>query len=273
MSKLDRLQRSLATALVYAGEAPSIAPIFAGHPATVVERIAVYRGNVIGASVKALANVYAVIAKIVGAGFFEGMAREYLRRHPSVSGDLNALGAHFADFVAEFPHVQDLPYLPDVARMEWRAHLAYYAPDDALLDLARFAAVPPDAHARLRLTLAAGSALLESPWPLARIWEVHQDDYAGEFAVDLASGPERILVHRPRFRVHVEALTPGAFAFLQHAHAGAPLAESLEAALVAEANFDFAGALTHWVEGRVICAFDLDEGGPPPAKRLERSLA
>jgi uncharacterized protein len=276
MSELDRLQRSLATALVHAGEVPGIAPTFAGDAASVAERLAVYRGNVIGASTKALANAYAIVAKIVGAEFFEGLAREYLRRHPSTSGDLNALGAHFAGFVAEFPHVQDLPYLPDVARMEWLAHLAYYAPDDAPLDLARLAAVPPEAHASLRLTLAAGSALLESPWPLARIWEVHQDDYAGEFAVDLESGPDRILVHRPRFRVRIQALTPGEFAFLQRAHFGAPLAKSLEAALAAEASFDLAPALTRWVETRVICAFDRDarsvqdEGGSP-GKRIEGS--
>jgi hypothetical protein len=272
MSQLDRLQRSFATALAHAGEAAGIAPLFAGDAARVLERLAVYRGNVIGASTNALANAYAIVAKIVGAEFFAGMAREYLRRHPSTSGDLNTLGGHFADFVAEFPHVQDLPYLPDVARMEWLAHLAYYASDDAPLDLGRLAAIPPESHGSMRLVLAAGSALLESPWPLARIWEVHQDDFAGEFAVDLASGPDRILVHRPRFRVHVEALTPGAFAFLQRAHAGAPLAASLEAALAAEAGFDLAAAITHWVETRVICAFDLDEAGSPE-KPLERSRA
>jgi hypothetical protein len=272
MSQLDRLQRSFAAALAHASEAPGVAPLFAGDPASVEERLAVYRGNVFGASTKALANAYAIVAKIVGAEFFAGMAREYLRRHPSTSGDLNALGARFASFVAEFPHVQDLPYLPDVARMEWLAHLAYYAPDDAPLDLARLAAVPLEAQASLRLTLAAGSALLESPWPLARIWEVHQDDYAGEFAVDLASGPDWILVHRPRFRVHVEALTPGEFTFLRRTQSGAPLGTSLEAALAADAGFDLAGALTRWVEARVICAF-AGEAGRSPGKRFEGSRA
>ena len=97
-------------------------------------------------------------------------------------------GERLAAFVAAFPHTQDLPYLPDVARMEWLAHRAYYAADGTAFDPARLAGVPPSRWIDLRPALAPACALLESDWPLARIWTVHQDDFAGAIDVALGAG-------------------------------------------------------------------------------------
>ena len=135
--------------------------------------MAVYRGNVFGNWAQALASAYPIVRKIVGAEFFAGLAREYSREHPSSSGDLNEYGELLPEFVAAFPHTQDLPYLPDVARMEWLAHRAYYAADPSPFDLMKISNSDPEA---LRPRLAPACALLASEWPLARIWTVHQDD-------------------------------------------------------------------------------------------------
>ena len=189
--------------------------------------LAVYRGNVYGNWAQALAGAYPIVRKIVGADFFDGLAHEYTRVHRSTSGDLNEYGADMADFVAGFQHTQDLPYLPDVARMEWLAHLAYYA-------------------------AAPVCMLLASPWPLGRIWTVHQDDYEGEVDVDLQAGPDRVLVHRPRWRVHVRSLASGDFCFLESLSRGTALGEALEAAIGQEASFDVSTALVRWVDAGVI---------------------
>ncbi len=252
MSELGALQHAFGAALASVDGARRNASLFRGAPELVLARLAVYRGNVVGASGKALAGAYPIVAKIVGDEFFEGLAREYLRRHPSAGGDLNEFGESFAEFVAAFPHTQDLPYLPDVARMEWLAHRAHYAADAAALDLGRLGAVSEKDYGRLRLTLAPACALMESRWPLARIWEVHQDDFEDEFSVDLDSGPQRILICRPQFRVLVGALSEGGYRFLQAVAGGAPLAGALDAALAAEPAFELGAALAAWIEAGVI---------------------
>lgn len=205
-----------------------------------------YRGNVFSNWSKALAGAYPIARKIVGAEFFDALAREYARAHPSASGDLNEFGGKLAQFVETFPHTIDLPYLPDVARMEWLAHRAYYAAD----------AVPFDFKIALfenpRFRLAPPCALLASAWPLGRIWQVHQDDYERPVDVDLASGPDRIVVHRPRWRVQVQSVAPGDFRFLQAAQAGAALDAALEAAIAADPAFDASLALARWVEAGVL---------------------
>lgn len=207
--------------------------------------LAVYRGNVFGNWAQALACAYPIVRKIVGEEFFQGLAREYARNHPSVSGDLNQYGAQLAEFIAIFPHSQDLPYLPDVARMEWLAHRAYYAQDAK-----PFGLEAPDEFSRL--ALAPPCALLASDWPLARIWTVHQDGYEGEIDVDLNSGPDRVLVHRPRWRALVRWLAPGDYRFLDCARQGATLGEALEAAVAEDSGFDPSLALARWIDAGVI---------------------
>jgi uncharacterized protein len=256
--ELEALQRALGAALADSAEALGAAQLFVGDGAAVLQRLGVYRGNMVGACGKALSGTYPVVAKIVGEPFFEGLAREYLRRHPSVSGDLNEFGASFAEFVSAFPHTRDLPYLPDVARMEWLAHRAYYAADAAPLDLARLAGLAEDDAPALRFALAPSCALLESRWPLARLWEVHQDGYAGEPSVDFEAGSGRILVHRRGFRVAVHALSPGAYRFLERAREGRPLGELLDAALAEEPGFDLGAALREWVAAGIIV--DIEKG-------------
>lgn len=194
-----------------------------------------YSANVWGNWTGALAGAYPIVRKIVGEAFFEVLAREYARAHASVSGDLNEYGARLADFVAKYPDTLDLPYLPDVARVEWLAHRAYYAADRPAFDASQIDA----------LRLAPGCALLESPWPLARIWQVHQDDYPGEVAVDLNGGAQRILVHRPRWCAEVHALEAGDYLFLKSLDAG--LGSALQAAVAADPAFDPARAPAHWV--------------------------
>ena len=212
-------------------------------------RIAIYRGNWLGNATNALASAYPIVRKIVGAEFFDALAREYVRAEPSRSGDLHAYGGTLAAFLQSFARVQDLPYLPDVARMEWLAHRAYHAADAAHLDIP---AVDPSSAASLRATLAPGCALLASDWALARIWTVHQDDYAGRIDIDPGATADRILVHRPRWRVQVRALAPGDWAFLEAVAGGAELGEMLASAAQADRDFDPQMALARWVDAGVI---------------------
>jgi hypothetical protein len=192
--------------------------------------VRVHRNNVFGNLAGALADAYPIVRKIVGADFFKAMAHEYARQHPSTSGDLNEYGVSLPGFLRRFPHTLDLPYLPDVARMEWIAHLAHYAPE-------------PEPLGDLPFRLAAGSAPMRSDWPLARLWEVHQDGYHGEINVDFAPGPHRILVYRPAWRVAVQPITLGEYRFIAGARRGEPLGELLEATVELDPAFEPAAAL------------------------------
>lgn len=252
MPLLPDLQREFASGLQHAGHAAAAAAMFRGPPERVLARLAVYRGNVHANCTKALASAYPVVHKIVGEDFFAAMVREYARAIPSRSGDLNLYGEGLADFVADFPHTKDLPYLSDVARMEWLVHRAHFAEDSPAFDPSPLASLNAERFADLGPRLSAACALLQSPWPLGRIWTIHQHDYEGPFEVDLNAGPDSLLVYRAGWRARVLSLAPGDFSFLASAAHGGSLGEALEAGVAADASFDPSTTLARWIDAQVI---------------------
>jgi hypothetical protein len=241
MRSLRELQRDFGRSL--------LDPVNAGAMGTGFE---IYVSNVYSNWTKALSAAYPIVCKIVGESFFSGLARAYARAHPSASGDLNEFGGHFADFIAQFPDTQDVPYLPDVARMEWHAHRAHFAAAAPAVDTARLTTAPPEELSEIRLHRSPASVLQSSTWPLARLWEVHQDNYRGGLDVDFESGGGQILIHRPRWRVEVESLASGDYRFLAEAGRGAALGDALEAASSADARFDATASLARWVNKGVV---------------------
>ena len=115
MPSLFESQRHLARCLADPRSMGSTGALLAGAPARIERGLAVYRANSNAAAAKALAGAYPVVSQVVGAEFFEALARAYRRAHPSTSCDLNEYGAEFAPFLAGFPHVSHLAYLPDLA--------------------------------------------------------------------------------------------------------------------------------------------------------------
>ena len=96
---------------------------------TVDVAIEVYRNNYRGNLLDALAGAYPVIEQLVGKDFFRLMARKYSEQYPSHSGNLHHYGAELAEFIAAFEHARELPYLTDVAALEWACHRAWFADD------------------------------------------------------------------------------------------------------------------------------------------------
>jgi len=227
MRSLLEQQRTFAARLLEAGSGPL--------------RMEVYRANAFGNWSGALGGAYPVVRALVGAEFFHRLARDFALATPSTSGDLHEYGEQLAPFLERYAHTQDLPYLPDVARLEWLAHRAYYAADPEPLDFSR----PTEAR------LAPACGLLRSNWTVARIWDAHQEG-GDPAAVDLCAGPEHVLVHRPGWRVEVRALERGDYRFLERLQAGAGLGPALEAAVAADAAFDARAAFAAWVQTGVI---------------------
>src|SRR5262245_50676916 len=152
MSELIEIQGTFARALD--GEpAEALVSLFASDARGIDRRLGVYRSNLVGSTTHALTAAYPVVAKVVGAEFFAAMAREFAKCVPSKDGDLNWFGVQLAEFLEGFAPVRELPYLPDLARLEWSVHRAHYAADVAPLDVIRLAGVAPAEQPGLRLLL------------------------------------------------------------------------------------------------------------------------
>jgi hypothetical protein len=207
------------------------------------QHLQVYRNNVVEGLTGALRAVYPVVEKLVGEGFFRYAAHEYLCTHRPRSGNLHDFGDAFAGFLAGFAPAAQLPYLPDVARLEWAWHQAFHAADAPVFDFARLGAVPAEQQAALRFVLHPSARLLASDYPVVRIFEINQDGYGGDTSVDLAEGGVHALVIRRGLTVYAEPLAAGEAGLLTALAGQQTLGAAVQTALAAQADFDLTSTL------------------------------
>jgi hypothetical protein len=238
---LERLQAEFAGALLDDVGAPELV----GEPGAA--RLALYRGNVQTGWRAALAQAYPVVRALVGEEFFSALARAYARAHPSASGDLNAFGAGFSDFIDGFLPAQSLSYLGDVAALEWLAHRAYRAADAGALARERIAAISPHELLASRFVLHPACAWMQSRYPIASIWRAHQAD-AAEALPDSLEQPQSALVIRPHWHVEVTQSSAAEIAALAQLRAGGDMDAAIGAALLEDRQFDFGKALLRWLD-------------------------
>jgi len=187
---------------------------------SVKDRIDIYRNNVFSNYRKTLSAVYPVIERLVGKEFFRQTADTYISACPSLSGDLNEYGENFPQFIATYEPVKELPYLKDVARLEWLMELIFHAADVIPKVLEKLAFVPEDKYGELRFKLNPASQIYQSNYPIAKIWQVNQVDWKGDGFVDLQLGGCELLVYRKNFSTTIKPLSKGEYAMLHGLSSG-----------------------------------------------------
>lgn len=219
------------------------------------ERIGFYRNNVMSNFRETLRAVHPVIERLVGTHFFDRAADAYLRAHPSTSGDLNLFSEHFADFVETWAPAGELPYLADVARLEWCIEQSFHAADRAPLNVQDLAAVPAEHQDKLTFELHPSCRLLASAWPIQRIWQANQPGAADDLRVDLTEGGVFLLIRRHQYEVVIETLDRGGFSMLSLLAIGRPFDDAWRSAVAAQPDFDLATFLQKHVLAGVFADF------------------
>jgi hypothetical protein len=149
-------------------------------------RIDIHRNHVQRSLTKLLAATYPAVASLTDTRFFAWLAHEFIVEAPPASPCLFEYGEAFAEFIAGFPACAGLPYLADVARLEWAIHAVFHAGDDT-----------PAAH------------LVHSRFPVHQIWRAALDPAAP--GVDLSSGPAHLRVYRVDGDASFEVIDPHLF--------------------------------------------------------------
>lgn len=201
-------------------------------------RFDVYRNNMMVSLVEALETAFPAVCRLVGADFFKAAARIYIRQQPPRGPVLLLYGETFGDFLESFEPASGVPYLGDVARLEWARLKAYHAADAGSLAIARLASVPERDLEGLRFDLHPSLSLLRSRFPVASLW-VASTGAGASARVDMTRG-EEVAVLRPGLQVDVRVLPPGGYDFLTQLAAGGTLGAAASVAAQACEGFDLA---------------------------------
>jgi len=190
-------------------------------------RLSVYHNNINQALRKALSLIYPLTWKLIGELCANGATYAFIRKKESLpaTATLEEWGAHFPDFLEDFPPTQSLSYLSDFARMEWFKHMAYCAEDTPPLTAAHFKNMASEDYAQLLLTLHPTLNLFSSSYPLDQILEVVEGKVE---SIELENRSSHALIVRPYKTVEIHWISEDYFAFFSDLQKGTPLIKAVE---------------------------------------------
>lgn len=189
-----------------------------GMPAP--KRFSVYRNNIIVSLKEAMNDGFPAVASLVGTAFFAAMSDIYIRQNPPKSPILALYGLDFPKFIAEFEPAASLPYLTDVARLEFALRLAYHCADSTPVEAQAFT----NANVlSATLSFAPTVSAIRSDYPITQIRA------AALGGQQPTGGAEDVLITRPELDPIATAFPSGTAAIIDALQAGLPFGEAIEA--------------------------------------------
>lgn len=199
-------------------------------------RFAVYRNNVWVARLGVLDALFPVTLGLVGEAFFHELARRFFREAAPANPVAQEWAPPFVDWLAACDAAVDRPWLVDVARLEAVRLAAYDAAEATPIGPAALADIAPEALVARRVRLHPSLGLVASSASIGAIWAAHHDGGAPH-GLD-ATVAQTVLVVRPTAEVVTTLVAPGEASFVAALLAGATLGDAIEAAFLADPDFD-----------------------------------
>jgi hypothetical protein len=153
-------------------------------------RMQIYRNNFLESLCASLMDIFPVATVFVGKEFMAQALKVFVQAAPPEAAVLHLYGRGFFDFLRQFEPAQSVPYVADLAALEWATHELMLV-DDAV--------TPPPLEACLQaaavgaLRLAETVRVIESRFPIFDLWLAGTGQIPPE-EVDMDKGGEVILV-------------------------------------------------------------------------------
>lgn len=206
------------------------------------KRIQIYRTNTMVSLIEALAAAFPACAAAIGDRAFRFAADGFVKANPPKAPQLLAYGSDFPDHLARMAQVvRDVPWLPDLARLEWARQEAYFAADAAPLAAEALQAVDPTRLGDVAFILHPATRVVDSGWAVHSLWQAKRQEPPQP--ADPSAGAEAVLVQRPALMVTQRPITAGDAALVLALATGATLGRAAAVAFHRQPDFDLQQAL------------------------------
>jgi len=185
-------------------------------------RLSVYEGGYIARTREAIKEVYEALCHVLGPRQTFELVEAYASEYPSENYNLSFFGRHLPEFLLKYPLTQDLPFLPDLAKLEWQVCNAFHAEEQSPMNPQTLAGLSEEAWDRITLQFQPSVSLISSEWPVLDIWESRKTSVP-EIKIDLVGRPQNVLIFRQGLRVYAESIAKKEFQILEGLLAGQSL--------------------------------------------------
>lgn len=214
----------------------------------------IYQHSAIANITNSLRLSYPVIEKLVGKDFFQLMCKSYIVIHWPTTGNMDDYGESFSSFLAAFEQVKHLPYLEDVAHLEWLFHQSSLANDNSYFDWTRLVKVT--SSDTLTFLLAPTVSIMRSATPVDKIWLMNQENAPeiSELSLD-GTSDTFIVLFRQGLKTEMMTIAESEFTFLQSIEKGLDFEATIESAKAVDADIAIDYCLKSYIELGIISGF------------------
>jgi len=213
-------------------------------------RLNVYRNNVVVSLIDALSDIFPVTEAVVGDEFFRAMARVYLLEQQPTSPVISEYGVGFSTFIRNFPPVESLPFLADLATLEHTMLTLTNSEEYETLDheavATAFSSVDDPSH--LQLNVPATTQILASPFAIGSLYNLHfSDDSKSLGDIDINNN-EYLLLVKSHLYGQLHVIQEDEAIFIKNLI----LEKNLEDAIPKSENFDLSQTLAKLIEWKIL---------------------
>ncbi len=210
----------------------------------------VYRNGYLRTVIEALAANFPVVETMVGTEYFKQLARAFVSEFPPTTSTLTGYGKDFPAFVGRRIN-DDLPYLADVASLDFAWLRSYFSSSGNKIDAAELASFE-DRIVEIRLGLHSSAQLVSATWNVFEIWQIHRRGGSVDEKISIREVPQHILLWRPEQIVQARLLSESECAFFVAIKHGETLGVAADRAIGIESTFDLGREFSLMLEAQLL---------------------
>lgn len=196
-------------------------------PNELQERLGAYQHGYPARIKLAIEEVFEAVTHVMGKKTFEELVHDYAASYPSKQYNLSLAGEHFAYYLKQSPIHFKLPFLSDLALLEWKAQEAFHAHDQKPIDPPKLQNIPPEDWEFVKFIFQPSIRLVESEWPILDVWEARKDPIEN-FDINMTNRGQKIVISRNGYKVRLERVDALQFYALQELLEGKTLGQMCE---------------------------------------------
>lgn len=202
------------------------------------QRLQIYRNNYYLSLIDCLQKTYITVIKIIGAECFTALAQQYIQHYPPTSGNVHNFGMHLAPLLVEHTLAQSLPYLYEVAQLDWAYHEIFHEIDCGLFDAMQLINITSHKYNEIIFKINPSAKLFSFNFPIFNIWQIcHREDKQHEI-INLAESGDKVLILKCQYEIFIDKLSNGEYAFINALYLRNSFARACEASLQIEPTMD-----------------------------------
>jgi len=191
---LSELQKDFIEGIFNGKDANAASHVIGDEILTAEQRFGIYRGSVHGILTQALGLTFPVCKSLVGEKFFDKMCGVFIDQYPPTTSFFAEYGNHFAKFLSRFEHLQHIPYISDIACLEWARHEVWHKVRNQPFDFGKLAELDESDQANVSFILSDTLRLIQSNYRIDEIWFAHQEDSDAKLELIELDIPVKLLI-------------------------------------------------------------------------------